>query len=97
MDVMTSSGHDLVMEIRIAELKARLSEVLRRVRRGHDVVVFDRDRPIARLVPYETRPGLVVRQPRPDAPAPGEVPLPRPRKLRHDVLQLLYEERQSHR
>ncbi|MBI2345302.1 MAG: type II toxin-antitoxin system prevent-host-death family antitoxin [Deltaproteobacteria bacterium] len=36
----------------MAELKAHLSAYLRRVRAGAEVVVTDRDTPIARLVPY---------------------------------------------
>jgi prevent-host-death family protein len=36
----------------VAELKARLSHYLARVRGGDTVVVYDRDTPIARLVPY---------------------------------------------
>jgi prevent-host-death family protein len=36
---------------RIAELKNRLSYYLRFVRRGQPVVVYDRDRPIARIDP----------------------------------------------
>jgi prevent-host-death family protein len=35
----------------IAQLKARLSEYLSRVRAGEEVLVTDRGRPIARLVP----------------------------------------------
>jgi antitoxin (DNA-binding transcriptional repressor) of toxin-antitoxin stability system len=85
------------MEVRIAELEARLREVLGHLRRGDDVIVLDRDRPIARLVPYDAGDRWVVREPRAEGPAPGEVELPHPRKLRTDVLQLLLEERQSHR
>lgn len=41
---MTISSYNLVMkEVRIAELKAKLSEHLRAVRRGHTITVFDRD------------------------------------------------------
>ena len=36
----------------IAELKAHLSEHLRSVRKGRTLIVLDRDRPVARLVPY---------------------------------------------
>jgi prevent-host-death family protein len=35
----------------IAELKAKLSEYLSRVRAGEEVLVTDRGRPVARLVP----------------------------------------------
>ena len=39
----------------ISRLKARLSSYLRAVQRGQQVVVTDRDQPIARLVPYEAK------------------------------------------
>jgi prevent-host-death family protein len=38
--------------VRIAELKDRLSEHLRAVENGAEVVVMDRNRPIARIVPF---------------------------------------------
>jgi prevent-host-death family protein len=50
-------------EIRIADLKARLSEHLRSVRKGGTVTVFDRDTPIARIVPYAAQ-SLEVRKAR---------------------------------
>lgn len=37
--------------VKIADLKDRLSEHLRAVEKGAEVVVTDRDRPIARIVP----------------------------------------------
>lgn len=40
----------------IAELKARLSEHLRSVRKGRTLTVFDRDTPVARIVPYAAEP-----------------------------------------
>jgi len=42
----------MVAEVRIAELKSRLSHYLRAVRQGDSLVVKDRMTPIARLVPY---------------------------------------------
>jgi prevent-host-death family protein len=47
--------------VRIAELKARLSEHLRSVRKGRTLTVFDRDTPVARIVPYAAEP-LEVRR-----------------------------------
>ena len=38
----------------IAELMAKLSHYLTQVRAGQEVVVTDRGRPVARLVPYDT-------------------------------------------
>ena len=43
-------------DVRIADLKARLSEHLRAVRNGSTVTVFDRDTPVARIVPYTAQP-----------------------------------------
>ena len=40
-------------EVGIAELKGKLSEYLRAVRKCGEIVIKDRDTPIARLVPYE--------------------------------------------
>lgn len=41
-------------KVKIAEFKSRLSKYLRQVRMGGEVVVMDRDTPIARVVPIET-------------------------------------------
>jgi prevent-host-death family protein len=38
-------------DVRIADLKARLSEHLRAVRKGRTLTVLDRDTPVARIVP----------------------------------------------
>ncbi len=96
---MTSRDYLMTMDtVRIADLKAHLSEHLRAVRRGRTLTVLDRDRPIARIVPYEgeARP-LVVRAPRPGAPALARVPLPPPLRAKVDILALLAEERQAER
>jgi prevent-host-death family protein len=78
----------------IAELKARLSEYLRRVRRGARITVLDRDTPVARIEPVAAAPSpLTVRRPSADAPRPGDVRFPAPLKLRSDVLRLLADER----
>jgi antitoxin (DNA-binding transcriptional repressor) of toxin-antitoxin stability system len=42
--------------VRIAELKSRLSEHLRLVRKGRTLTVLDRDTPIAKIVPYAAEP-----------------------------------------
>lgn len=85
-------------QVRIAELKARLSEHLRAVRRGDVITVLDRDTPVARITPIRERATLHIRKPAPGTPQPGRVRVPgRPLKLRIDVLELLLEERQRHR
>jgi prevent-host-death family protein len=82
----------------IADLKSRLSEYLREVRRGHSITVLDRETPVARIVPYEpTASGLASRPPAAGAPAPGRVALPPPLGTEIDVLELLREERQGQR
>jgi len=43
----------VMTNVRIADLKARLSEYLRRVRRGDVLTVLDRKTPIARIVKVE--------------------------------------------
>ncbi|MEP7326914.1 MAG: type II toxin-antitoxin system prevent-host-death family antitoxin [Gemmatimonadota bacterium] len=81
--------------VKVAELKARLSEYLRAARRGHPVTVCDRDTPIARLVPYEPEPvALSVRKP---ISALRDVALPPPLGRRVDSLAALLEERQLSR
>jgi len=47
-------------QVKIAELKNRLSEHLRAVENGAEVVVMDRNRPIARIVPLPP-PGRRIR------------------------------------
>lgn len=37
--------------VRISDLKARLSAHLKRVQEGEEVIVCDRDKPVARIVP----------------------------------------------
>jgi prevent-host-death family protein len=39
--------------ISISDAKATLSEQIRRVRSGEEVVILDRGHPVARLVPFE--------------------------------------------
>jgi len=47
--------------VRIADLKARLSQHLRSVRNGGTVTVFDRDTPVARIIPVAA-PSLEIRK-----------------------------------
>jgi len=62
--VVTCYDYNVVMsDVRIADLKARLSEHLRSVRQGGTITVLDRDTPIARIVPYAAQP-LEVRNAR---------------------------------
>ncbi len=84
--------------VKIAELKARLSEHLRQVRRGRTLVVLDRDTPIARLVPYEEESGsLTIRRPAGRSPSLQRVPLPPPLRIDLDIVEYLVAERQGER
>jgi prevent-host-death family protein len=84
-------------QVRIAELKAKLSEFLRVVQGGESIAVLDRNTAIAQIVPIRERSGLRIRKPAVGSPAPNKVSLPKPSQLNIDVLELLLEERQSHR
>ena len=87
-----------MFNVRIADLKSRLSEHLRHVRRGRSLTVLDRDTPIAKIVPYGENCSLItVRTPIPGAQKLHKIPLPPPLKLRKDIVDLLLEERQSER
>src|SRR5207245_4182408 len=86
---MTTSGHNVTMrEVRIAELKARLSEYLRAVRRCETIAVLDRETPVAQIVPVRDRTALRIRKPAPGTPPPNRVPLPKRLKSTIDVVQL---------
>jgi antitoxin (DNA-binding transcriptional repressor) of toxin-antitoxin stability system len=92
---MTINDYHIVMKkVRIAELKSRLSEHLRAVKRGETIVILERDSPIARITPLEPkRSPLVIRPRSARAVSPAKVPLPAPLKLRTDVVALLALER----
>jgi len=87
----------VMTEVRIADLKSRLSEHLRRVRRGESITVLDRETPVARLVPYDDSSPLVIRRPPRSAPRLRDVALPPPLGIERDVVELLLEERQGER
>ena len=91
---MTSYDYIMTMSnVKIAELKARLSEYLRIVRKGHEVTVYDRNEPIARVIPYSRTGALVVREATRKYATFGEIPLPPPVKLGVDPVALLLEDR----
>jgi prevent-host-death family protein len=51
---MTISGHNVVMRAaKVSELKAKLSAYLAEVRAGGKIIVYDRNTPIAQLVPFQ--------------------------------------------
>lgn len=87
--------HVTMSRVGVAELKARLSEYLRAVRKGHDLTIMDRDQPIARVVPYAASGSLVVREPTSSYGTLGEVPLPPRARLSVDAVELLLEDRRT--
>jgi prevent-host-death family protein len=91
---MTRSSHNRVMKTaKVAELKARLSAYLAEVRSGGTVVVYDRNTPIARLVPFqEDRDDLIFLEPSAPVAALKKIKGVRPRQ-RIDLDRLLRESR----
>ena len=81
----------------IADLKAKLSEYLRTVKRGEEVTVYDRNEPIARIVPFTSRGALIVRQPTRAYKSFRDIKLPAPVKLDVDPVALLLEDRNRER
>jgi prevent-host-death family protein len=49
--------------VKIAELKDKLSEHLRAVEAGEEVIVTDRNRPIARIIGVHAEPALALDEP----------------------------------
>jgi antitoxin (DNA-binding transcriptional repressor) of toxin-antitoxin stability system len=95
---MTISDYLMVMKyVKIAELKARLSQYLRYVRSGREVTVLDRESPVAMLAPIASGPPLRIREPLKRYRTLPSVPLPKPLPLNIDIVDLLLEERQGER
>lgn len=99
MDLLVTRDYHVTMSrntVRVAELKARLSEYLRAVRKGRELTVYDRDQPIARVVPYTVPAGrLQVREPIRSYRTLGDVPLPPPANLKVDAVAVLLEDRRT--
>lgn len=90
---MTTHDHNQVMKrVGIADLKAHLSQHLRRVRGGRAITVVDRDTPVARIVPYDGETPLEVRR---ATRKPGELRLPPPPPSPTDSLGDLLRDRAS--
>lgn len=90
----------------VAELKAKLSEYLARVKAGEEVVVTERGRPVARLVPIEARAGeererlLAMERAGEIRIGPREMPrdfweMPRPKDVGGGVRSAVAEEREA--
>jgi prevent-host-death family protein len=82
-------------QIRVAEFKAKLSEYLRAVRHGRELTIYDRDHPIARVVPVTQQTPLVVREPVTRYGTLGQIELPPPLALPADIVDDLLADRAS--
>ena len=82
--------------VNIARFKAQLSSYLRSVRKGHELVITDRDRPVARVVPY-TEPArkgdLQVIEPVRDPAGLKRLRYPPVRGIKTDIVAVLLEDR----
>jgi prevent-host-death family protein len=79
-------------KVGIADLKAHLSQYLRRVRGGRTITVVDRGTPVAQIVPYDVAAALEIRR---ATRRPGEVRLPPPMARATDSLAVLLQDRAS--
>jgi prevent-host-death family protein len=79
-------------KVGIADLKAHLSEHLRKVRSGRTLTVLDRDTPVARIVPYDAETPLEVRR---ATRQPRDLRLPPPPSRSTDSLAVLLKDRAS--
>ena len=84
-------------KVGVADLKAKLSEHLRTVKRGGEVTVYDRNEPVARIVPFTARGALTVREPAREYKSFRDIKLPAPVKLDVDPVALLLEDRNRER
>jgi antitoxin (DNA-binding transcriptional repressor) of toxin-antitoxin stability system len=79
-------------KVGVADLKAHLSEHLRKVRGGRTLTVLDRETPIAQIVPYDAEAPLEVRR---AMRAPRDLRLPKRPRVGTDSLSVLLEDRAS--
>jgi antitoxin (DNA-binding transcriptional repressor) of toxin-antitoxin stability system len=82
--------------VQVAELKARLSEYLRKAQSGEEVLVLSRDTAVAMLVaPPGRTTELLVRRPDLESPRLSQILLPSPPNppLDVDIVEILLRER----
>ncbi len=84
-------------QVGVADLKAKLSEYLRAVKRGEEVTVYDRNEPVARIIPFTPRGALVVREPLRSYKTFRDIELPAPVKIAVDAVELLLQDRNRER
>jgi antitoxin (DNA-binding transcriptional repressor) of toxin-antitoxin stability system len=79
----------VMKSVGIADLKARLSEHLKSVKKGRTLTVLDRDTPVAQIIPFTTEAIEVRRATR----RPDDLTLPKPLPGATDSLAALVEDR----
>jgi prevent-host-death family protein len=79
-------------KVGIADLKAHLSEHLRKVRSGRTLTVLDRDTPIAQIIPYDAEAPLEIRR---ATRKPHDLRLPPSPLSATDSLSVLLQDRAS--
>lgn len=95
---MTIYDYHIVMKkVRIADLKARLSEHLRSVRAGEVITVLDRETPIAKIVPHRENARLLTVRSRVPGATLKSLRLPPPLMVDVDAVELLFEDRRGGR
>src|SRR5450755_964819 len=65
----------LAMKTNTSQFKAKLGAYMRAVREGKEVIITDRDRPVARLIPFEPARGLQMIHPLAGTPPFGKIKL----------------------
>lgn len=83
----------MVVEVKSSEFKAKMAAHLRQVRKGHEVVIYDRETPVARVIPFRAKrkPTLIVEK----AKKPGALKNLKFKgvKAKIDIVKLLREDR----
>ena len=79
-------------KVGIADLKAHLSQHLRKVRGGRTLTVVDRDTPVAQIIPLDPGSPLEIRR---ATRKPCDLPSPSPASSRTNSLSVLLQDRAS--
>ena len=79
-------------KVGIADLKAHLSQHLRKVRGGRTITVVDRNTPVAQIVPYSPQTPLEIRR---ATRKPTDLPVPPPQSTPTNSLAVLLRDRAS--
>ena len=82
------------MDVAVSDLRAHLSEWLRRVRKGDEVVITERGLPVARVIGLSatttlerlSAEGVIAAPEHPERPTASGRPLPRPRRPVADIV-----------